>query len=184
MPHRVRDTRSSHANSRASSRDKAVDAAFVSSPGEGRGRFAMVHAVFISRLYAVTAVRLDFLCRHSHLPIMLRRLPRAKPRRAAMSVLFSGVDETGFPLDEEAYRAWLISRQQSPIVHRSGAMHLKRLRVLARKINNHVRAALTTMHEAIVAAKMRRIRRELMFNIRELRDFPQRPLILDDKWDF
>ena len=58
-----------------------------------------------------------------------------------MSVLFSGVDETPAPLDEEAYRAWLISRQQSPIVHHSGAMHLKRLRVLARKISSHPRCA-------------------------------------------
>jgi hypothetical protein len=178
------------------------DAAFVSSPGEGRGRFrAGVRAVFISRLYAVAAVRLDFLCRHSHLPIVLRRLPHANLRRAAMSVLFSGVDETRAPLDEEAYRAWLISRQQSPIVHHSGAMHLKRLRVLARKINTHVRAALATMHEAIVAAKMRRIRRELTFHAgshdewsrskwregpgsdHDIKDFPQTPMILGDKWD-
>jgi hypothetical protein len=100
-----------------------------------------------------------------------------------MSVLFSGVDDTPAPLDEEAYRAWLISRQQSPIVVHSGAIRLKRLRVLARKIGGHVRAALTTMHEAIVAAKMRRVQRELMFHGHELRDFPQRPLILGDKWD-
>ena len=84
-----------------------------------------------------------------------------------MSVLFSGVDQpTPAPLDEEAYRAWLISRQQSPIVYHSGAVHLKRLRVLARKINSHIRTALSTMHQAIVAAKMRRIRRELMFHPR------------------
>jgi hypothetical protein len=100
-----------------------------------------------------------------------------------MSVLFSGVDDTPAPLDEEAYRAWLISRQQSPIVYHSGAMHLKRLRVLAREINSHVRTALTTMHQAVVAAKMRRVRRELMFHGHELRDFPQQPLILGDKWD-
>jgi hypothetical protein len=118
-----------------------------------------------------------------------------------MSVLFSGVDNTPAPLDEEAYRAWLISRQQSPILYHSGAMHLKRLRVLARKIGSQLRAALTTMHEAIVAAKMRRIRRELIFHAgshdewsrsrwreapgsdHELRDFPQTPMILGDKWD-
>ncbi len=118
-----------------------------------------------------------------------------------MSVLFSGLDDTPAPLDEEAYRAWLISRQQSPIVHHSGAVHLKRLRVLARKINSDIRAALSTMHRAIIAAKMRRIRRELIFHAgshdewsrskwregsgsgHELRDFPQRPLILGDKWD-
>jgi hypothetical protein len=137
----------------------------------------------MSRLYAVAAVRLDFLCRHLHLPLIVRPAPHADLRRAAMSVLFSGVDDTPAPFDEEAYRAWLISRQQSPIVHHSGAMHLKRLRVLARKINSHIHAALSIMHQAIVAAKMRRIQRELMLNTRQLRDFPQQPLVLDDKWD-
>ena len=118
-----------------------------------------------------------------------------------MSVLFSGMDDTPAPLDEEAYRAWLVSRQQSPIVYHSGAVQLRRLRVLARKIDSHVRAALTTMHQAIVAAKMRRIRRELIFHAgshdewsrsrwrktpgpdHELKNFPQTPLILGDKWD-
>jgi hypothetical protein len=118
-----------------------------------------------------------------------------------MSVLFSGVDKNRALRGEDAYRAWLISRQQSPIVYHSGAMHLKRLRVLARKINSHIRAALTTFHRAIVAAKMRRIQRELIFHAgshdewsrskwregsgadHELGDFPQRPLILGDKWD-
>jgi hypothetical protein len=118
-----------------------------------------------------------------------------------MSVLFSGVGKTRAPRDEDAYRAWLISRQQSPIVYHSPAMHLKRLRVLARSIGSHVHATLTTIHQAIIAAKMRRIRRELIFHAgfhdewsrskwhegpgpdHELRDFPQRPLILGDKWD-
>jgi hypothetical protein len=118
-----------------------------------------------------------------------------------MSVLFSGVDKTRAPRDEHAYRAWLISRQQSPIVYHSSAVHLKRLRVLAREINHHVRTALTTMHEAIVAAKMRRIRRELTFHAgshdewsrsrwregagsdHDIKDFPQTPMILGDKWD-
>jgi hypothetical protein len=149
----------------------------------------------------MAAIRLDFLCRHSHLPVILRRLSHANSRRAAMSVLFSEVDKTHAPRDEDAYRTWLISRQQSPIVYHSGAIHLKRLRVLARKIKSHVRAALTTIHQAIVAAKMQRIRRELIFHAGshdewsrsrwheapgpdyELRDFPQRPLILGDKWD-
>jgi hypothetical protein len=118
-----------------------------------------------------------------------------------MSVLFSGVDKTHAPRDEDAYRAWLISRQQSPIVYHSGTVHLKRLRVLARKINSNVRAALTTIHEAIVTAKMRRIRRELIFHAgshdewsrskwregsgpdHDIKDFPQTPMILGDKWD-
>jgi hypothetical protein len=100
-----------------------------------------------------------------------------------MSVLFFGADETPALRDDDAYRAWLISRQQAPIVVHSGAMHLKRLRVLARKISSHIRAALATMHQAIIAAKMRRVRRELTFHGHELRDFPQTPLILGDKWD-
>jgi hypothetical protein len=80
-------------------------------------------------------------------------------------------------------------------------MQLRRLRVVARKINRQVRAALTTIHEAIVAAKMRRIRRELIFHAgshdewsrsrwreapgsdHDIRDFPQTPMILGDKWD-
>jgi hypothetical protein len=103
--------------------------------------------------------------------------------RPAMGVLFSGVDKNRAPGDEDAYRAWLISRRQSSIVHHSGEMQLKRLRVLARKIRTHVGAALTMIHQAIVAAKMRRIRRELTFHTTELRDFPQQPLILGDKWD-
>jgi hypothetical protein len=104
--------------------------------------------------------------------------------RAAMSVLFSGVDKTRAPGGgEDAYRAWLISREQSPIVYHSGKMQLKRLRVLARKFRNRVSAALTMIHRAIVAAKLRRVQRELTFHTRELRDFPQRPLILGDKWD-
>jgi hypothetical protein len=131
-------------------------------------------------------------------------LPRANSRRAAMSVLFSGMDKTRAPGGEDAYRAWLISRQQSPIVHHSGTMHLKRLRVLARKISSHVRVGLSTIHQAIVASKMRRIRRELVLHAGfagfhdewsrskggevpasdgDLRDFPQTPLILGDKWD-
>jgi hypothetical protein len=101
-----------------------------------------------------------------------------------MSVLFSGSDKTGVPRDEHAYRAWLISRQQSPILYHSGATRLKRLRVLARKTGSRIRAALTAIHEAIVAAKMRRVKRELMFHGHELRDFPQQPLMLGDKWDF
>jgi hypothetical protein len=62
-------------------------------------------------------------------------------------------------------------------------------------------AALKTIHEAIVAAKMRRLQRELMFHgdfgdeafdispdkpldEQDVRRIPQRPMILGDKWDF
>jgi hypothetical protein len=118
-----------------------------------------------------------------------------------MGVLFSGVDKKRAPGDEDAYRSWLIRRAQPPIVYHSAEMHLKRLRVLARQFRSRIRAALTMLHQAIVAAKMRRVQRELMFHAgshdewsrskwregrgsdRDVRDFPQRPLILGDKWD-
>jgi hypothetical protein len=63
-------------------------------------------------------------------------------------------------------------------------------------------AALKTIHEAIVAAKMRRLERELMFHgdfgsespdeivgerplgAEEFAKLPQRPMVLGDKWDF
>ena len=62
-------------------------------------------------------------------------------------------------------------------------------------------ATLKTIHEAIVAAKTRRLQRELMFHAdlrdeaidepfegpigeQEIRRLPQRPMILGDKWDF
>ena len=58
-------------------------------------------------------------------------------------------------------------------------------------------AVLKTIHEAIVAAKTRRLQRELMFHAdlgeasrgepfgeQDIRKIPQRPMILGDKWDF
>jgi hypothetical protein len=103
--------------------------------------------------------------------------------RAKMGALFSDVDKHRAPGGEDAYRSCLISRKQSPIVYHSREMQLKRLRVLARKFRSRVGAALTLIHQAIVAAKIRRVQRELMFHTNELMDFPQRPLILGDKWD-
>jgi hypothetical protein len=107
-------------------------------------------------------------------------------------------DRTG-----DAYRAYLISRNPPPIVYHSGEMHLKRLRVLARKVRKRVSAALELIHQAIIDAKMRRLQRELMFHSgshdgwfgappnrregrgseKDVRDFPQTPLLLSDKWD-
>ena len=58
-------------------------------------------------------------------------------------------------------------------------------------------AALKTIHELIMAAKTRRLQRELMFHTDlgdaspgedlgecDVRKIPQRPMILGDKWDF
>jgi hypothetical protein len=120
-----------------------------------------------------------------------------------MGAFFSGVDKTRVTNNDDAYRSYLISRNQPPIVYRSGEMHLKRLRVLARRTGSRVSAALNIVHNAIVATKIRRVRRELMFHTgsrdersrfgtrwrdecdleKDIRDFPQRPLILSDKWD-
>jgi hypothetical protein len=54
-----------------------------------------------------------------------------------------------------------------------------------------ISAALQTLHRAIVAAKLRRLRNELMLHRYtharvefDAAKFPQRPLILGDKWDF
>ena len=54
-------------------------------------------------------------------------------------------------------------------------------------------AILKAIHESIVAAKTRRLQRELMFHAdsgdeplcgQDVGKIPQRPMILGDKWDF
>jgi hypothetical protein len=101
-----------------------------------------------------------------------------------MGILFSDMEKIGATGDADAYRAWLISRTQLPTQYHSRRMQLKRLRVLARNGWSRVGTALTMVHNAIVAAKTRRVQRELRFHSNELRNIPQRPLILGDKWDF
>jgi hypothetical protein len=53
--------------------------------------------------------------------------------------------------------------------------------------------ALRTLHQAIVRAKLRRLQSEMMFRQdygdlfppeQDVAKFPQRPLVLGDKWDF
>jgi hypothetical protein len=120
-----------------------------------------------------------------------------------MTMLHSHQDRVRDRIGGDAYRSYLISRNQPPIVYHSGEMHLKRLRVLARKVRNRASAAFAFIHKAIIAAKMRRIQRELMFHAgsheqwsgaplnrreghgleKDARDFPQTPLLLSDKWD-
>lgn len=58
-------------------------------------------------------------------------------------------------------------------------------------VTRKVIAFFKTMHRAIVAAKLRRLRNELMLRRSaaervefDAARFPQRPLILGDKWDF
>jgi hypothetical protein len=62
---------------------------------------------------------------------------------------------------DSAYRSYLISRNQAPIVHHSGDMQWKRFRVGLRRMRNDIRSFLAAIHMAFVADKLRRARREL-----------------------
>lgn len=62
---------------------------------------------------------------------------------------------------DDAYRSWLISRNQSPIVYHSGDMHWKRLRVQLRRAAANIKGFFASIRVALVADKMRRARREL-----------------------
>jgi hypothetical protein len=64
-------------------------------------------------------------------------------------------------------------------------------RFSAARAAQKISAALKMMHRAIVAAKLRRLRNELMLhrNVQaraefDVSRFPQRPMVLGDKWDF
>jgi hypothetical protein len=60
---------------------------------------------------------------------------------------------------DDAYRAWLISRNQPPIVHHSGEMQWKRLRVLARRVMRLI----ASQHLAVAASRARRLRVQPVF---------------------
>lgn len=77
-----------------------------------------------------------------------------------MAALFSGEDDR-HSYSEDDYRAWLISRNPPPIVHHSGAMHWKRLRVRVRRFVNGVDRILHALIAALEKSKTRRIEREL-----------------------
>ena len=64
-------------------------------------------------------------------------------------------------------------------------------RFSAARATRKISAALRMMHRAIVAAKLRRLRNELMLHRSALdsaefdaAQFPQRPALLGEKWDF
>jgi hypothetical protein len=80
-------------------------------------------------------------------------------------------------------------------IHRgelTGSRGLRRgSRFSAGRVTRKISVALRAIHRAIVAAKMRRLRHELMFHRDahapaefDAAKFPQRPLMLGDKWDF
>jgi hypothetical protein len=62
---------------------------------------------------------------------------------------------------DSAYRSYLISRNQPPIVYHSGDIRWKRLCVAARLTRNHIKGFFAAIHMALVADKMRRARHEL-----------------------
>jgi hypothetical protein len=90
----------------------------------------------------------------------------------------------------------------SPAAFSARKMPSRRWRGLARRAIRRTFAALDILHRTIVAAKMRRLRREMMMlhadtpdellspdaagsgPNRDLLKFPQRPLILGEKWDY
>jgi hypothetical protein len=62
---------------------------------------------------------------------------------------------------DSAYRSYLISRNQAPIVYHSGDMQWKRFCVGLRRVRKNVRSFFAAIHMALVADKMRRARHEL-----------------------
>ncbi len=66
-------------------------------------------------------------------------------------------------------------------------------RLPLRQVVGWIGSAFRVLHEAIIRAKLRRLRTEMLFrpdydemlsSERDASKFPQRPLILGDKWDF
>jgi hypothetical protein len=71
----------------------------------------------------------------------------------------SGADRFRDLTADDAYRSWLISRNQPPIVYHSGTMQWKRLRVVARQIVGF----LASRRVALAADKARRARYQPAF---------------------
>ncbi|MDB5657141.1 MAG: hypothetical protein JWQ94_4754 [Tardiphaga sp.] len=78
-----------------------------------------------------------------------------------MTMFYSRENQFHDITGDDAHRAWLISRNQPPIVHHSGDMPWKRLRVLARLGARHVMGFFATLRVALVADKMRRAQDDL-----------------------
>jgi hypothetical protein len=139
-------------------------------------------------LCQASANYLDFLCVYRHL--------RTDPG----PVLAPDVGRSGMTIFH--------SHQDSPRDRASGSrsilaplwqIFITRPRLLARLTIGRICGVLKIVHQAIVAAKLRRLRHELLLRAgargqvclpadqdiaRDAARIPQRPLILDDKWDF
>jgi hypothetical protein len=133
---------------------------------------AEIGTAFMPRLWGTAASRLEFLCPSLH-------LRRIRARRFAPE--FGRLDMTLFHS------------------HHGDSRGFGRLenggRFSASRAIGKLAAALRVLHKAIVAAKMRRLRRELMFHSdayenlaspteTDVTKIPRCPLILGDKWDF
>jgi hypothetical protein len=79
----------------------------------------------------------------------------------------SGTDKTMISLQQrehhditrhDAYRSWLISRNEPPIILRSNAIPWKRLRGLVRRAASQVMCFFAIIRVSVVAHKMRRVR--------------------------
>lgn len=77
-----------------------------------------------------------------------------------MAYSHSGADKQR-ELNDNDYRAYLITRNQAPIVYHSRDMQIRRLCVYARATVGRIDGFLHWMIEAIAASKMRRLQREL-----------------------
>src|SRR5262249_41067818 len=130
--------------------------------------FQRPERILMPRLYRTASRRLEFLRLHSHLPSVRRALRAGESEDCTMTMLH---------------------------IHRgelSGSRGLRRSsRFSAARATRKISRALKTLPRAIVAAKLHRLRNELMLH-RSARarikfdaaKFPQRPMTLGDKWDF
>jgi hypothetical protein len=133
---------------------------------------------------------LDFLCPSLHLPIDPARLLAPENGRPIMTLFYS---------DEDQF--YDLTGTKRPAHSSSPGTFATSLRRHIRRAIGRTGAALKIMHQAVVAAKMRRVERELMFHNgsydrgepdaqqnhasdKDAVNVPQRPLILGDKWDF
>jgi hypothetical protein len=136
---------------------------------------------------------LDFLWPSSHLSIDPARLLAPEDGRPIMTLFYSEEDQF---YDLTGTRRPAHSSSSQVTFARSLRRHIRRA-------IGRTGAALKIMHQAVVAAKMRRVERELMFHNgaydrwfgepdtqpshasgKDAANVPQRPLILGDKWDF
>lgn len=104
-----------------------------------------------------------------------------------MATYYSGEENCG-DFDGEDYRVYPVSRNQAPIVHHADHLQFMRIGGHARAVVNRIDGFLHRMIEALAAAKMRRLQRELALHGAVYRRPAQTrihmPHDLDGKWDF